>query len=288
MDDRPFQISFSKFRTFRQCRRKYWLDYVEFEGRHDEKPLEPVTAPGVVGHAVHEALRRACVTGNDELGERAVRLYLGMPSHRVAGPGTHWFELAMELYRAGMSYAAAIPSRPGDRHLELGGKATLPSHGIVVQARVDRVDYLGDDQWLLIDWKTSRFSDPSDDEQLEIAHVVVRTKLQERMTAAARVMGRVVNLRHLTLPVHERPEMREKTMVFDDARASARDLLRQSEFLRGLPQSEFYPMPGPQCGSCRWARPEFCRLADRTSVDDWLEDDDDDDPAAWDGDNDDD
>jgi hypothetical protein len=102
---------------------------------------------GCLGTGVHRAMKVLCETNDPETAARALDAYLRMPAHECAGPLQA--RTAFDLFERGS--AAHIDSErrpPGGTRM-----GALPSRGVTVTARVDRVDWLADGHYQIIDWK---------------------------------------------------------------------------------------------------------------------------------------
>ena len=251
-----FRLTHSKIQQFQRCRKQYWFSYVS---GLEWPPL--VDSPAaLVGNGVHRAMQRLCETGEPEDGAHELDLYLRMPKHEMAGPGTEYWSAAFEIYARGIEAHASIES--DDRFAEMDSWVPSKSRGITVRAKVDRADRFGPNRWQLIDWKTGRFDlDDAVDAQLDIAHLVLRTTLHLPREAEVRAVG--WNLRT--------GEQRVRELTRDDAVRTVDYLSRLAQRLQSL--EEFPATPGPQCTFCTWReRCEEAARVERTGID-WLDED---------------
>ncbi len=230
-----FRLTHSKLETFRRCRKQYWFAYVS--GLPWPRPEE--TPAGIVGTGVHRAMARLCETGDPGDGAAELDVYLRMPEHAAAGPGTAWWELAFAAYGRGVEAHRSILSEA--RWAELDSWAPAKRLGITVQSKADRVDRLGPGRWQVIDWKTGRFDlDEVVDRQLDLAHVIVRVVRQLPREATVRAVA--WNLRT--------GEQRVRELTREDAARTMDYLGRMAAVMRA--ESEFLATPGVHCGFCAW------------------------------------
>lgn len=250
-----FRIFHSKVVAFDQCRKKYWFRYVSGLPRPEDVP----TPAGIVGTAVHRALHRACESGRVEDGRAELDVYLRMPAHTLAGPGTPAHEDAFALFEAGVAAAASFPTYRA--HAELDTWVPLPERGFQVFARCDRADRLAPAHWQLVDWKTGRYDDDdTTDQQLDIGHLALRVAC--RLPREATVTAIAWNLR----TGHRR--VRELTR--QDAAATVERL--EAIAARMQATVEFPAMPGGHCAVCEWRPqcPDARAIADGSLLDELL------------------
>jgi hypothetical protein len=230
-----FIISHARVSAFRECPRKYWYAYVSEE----EWPEDLMSPPGIVGIGVHRGMRDLCVTGNPALGRRSLEVYLKMPSHREAGPGTAWYEQAMTLFEAGVRAHATIAAE--ESWAELVAYADWPSGGVVLETRADRVDRLSADRYQVVDWKTGHFEyDDETDDQLDIAHVAARRKLK---------LGDDVVVRAIAWNLRAGPP-RVRELEAEDADWTLERMAALAGRIRA--ETAYEAAPGPPCRFCRW------------------------------------
>ena len=253
MDTSLFRLSYSKLANYDQCRKKYWYSYVE------QLPRPRGDSPaGLVGTGVHRAMKALCDTGEPEDGRHELDAYLRMDEHAVAGPGTELYEEAMKLYDAGVEAHRSIVSER--RWPELDTWVPWTAGGIAVSARLDRADYLGDNRWQIIDWKTGRYDfGEVTDAQLDIAHTALR--LVHKLPKEATVTAIGWNLRT--------GDKRVRNLVRDDARATMRYLRRRAQQLQET--TVFEATPSRACSFCDWRKICPDAAAIETAVDDWFE-----------------
>lgn len=230
-----FRLSFTKLRSFDRCRKQYWFRYLSGLPSPEEEPTPAL----VVGKGLHRAMKALCDTGHPEDGAAALDVYLRMPKHECAGPGTNAHRDAFSLYEQGCEAHASIES--ADRHAELDTWVHSPQRGIAVTARVDRADRMPTGEWQLIDWKTGRF-DPEEevDQQLDISHLALRTS--QRLPARAEVTAVAWNLRT--------GQRRVRKLVRADAKATMDRLSRVAARMQTL--ETFEATPSSACGICEW------------------------------------
>lgn len=255
MGERLFQLTQTKIQAFFQCRKQYWFRYVSGQ----EWP-EKLRFPGnVVGTGVHEALRVLCETGDAEDARHHLDVYLRMPIHAMAGPGTSAYDEAFVMLDRGIEAHHSIESvaRWAERD------SWIPSRrlGISVRGKADRIDRLRGGGWQVIDWKTGRgFLDVSVDLQLDIGQLILRTVMKIPRDEVVSVIG--WNLRS--------GERRERVLTREDAAATMRYLAGLAKTMQET--TEFEANPNPLCGFCEWR--ERCPEAREVeaAADAWLED----------------
>ncbi len=257
-----FRVTHSKLETFRRCRKEFWFGYVSGM----QWPEQPDTPAGIAGTGVHRAMQRLCETGDPADGWHELDVYLRMPKHAMAGPGTEWHELARQWYEQGIAAHASIESE--DRWAEVTYEAASWARGVQVRGTADRVDRLGPDRYQIIDWKTGAYEEAErTDRQLDLLHIVVRAA--RRLPKDATVRAVAWNLRTGVQRVRE--------LTRDDAVATFDYLGRFTARIRQ--EQEFAATPGAHCRFCRWqavcsdaARLEAGML-DYLEADEWPEDD---------------
>lgn len=235
MGGQLFRITFTKLRTFDQCRKRYWFRYLS--GR--PYPEDVQTPALVVGKAVHRALKALCDTGDPRDGASALDVYLRMPAHACAGPGTAAHDDAFELYERGCEAHASIDSAAS--WPELDTWVHSERRGVQVNARLDRADRLRSGAYQIVDWKTGRLDSEDDiDVQLDIGHLALRTS--RKLPAAADVIAVAWNLRT--------GRRRERHLTRDDARATMDHMGRMAARLQAT--TEFEASPTGACRYCEW------------------------------------
>ncbi|MEX2080565.1 MAG: PD-(D/E)XK nuclease family protein [Dehalococcoidia bacterium] len=256
MPEELFRVSHSKAESFRRCRKQYWFRYVS----GDEWPESQPNAAGVVGTGIHRAMRVLCETGEPELGAHELSVYLRMPAHDCAGPGTEAHAHALEIFDRGCDAHASIQSE--DRWAELDTWVHRPRSQVTLQTRIDRVDRLPGPHWQVIDWKTGAFDwDETTDSQLDIGHLAVRTV--KRLDRDAEVTAVGWNLRT--------GRQRVRQLNRDDAARTVEKMVRLAEAMQR--ETEFAATPGPQCRFCDFrSRCPDARYVDSGELD-WLDDD---------------
>jgi putative RecB family exonuclease len=255
VDTPLFPLSYSKLSSYDQCRKKYWYGYVERTPRpRGDSPA------GMVGTGVHRAMKALCDTGDAKDGRHELDAYLRMAEHAVAAPGTPLYAEAMELYEAGVAAHNSIHSER--RWPELDTYVPYRGGGVSVSARLDRADFLGDNRWQIIDWKTGRFDfGEATDAQLDIAHAALRTVHNLPIDATVTAIG--WNLRT--------GDRRVRNLVRDDAAATLHYLARRAKQLQET--TVFEATPSRACSFCDWRAicPDAAQI--ETAVDEWLGDD---------------
>lgn len=256
MGDELFQVTHTKIQSFQRCRKQYWFSYVSGL----DWPPSRDTPAAIVGKGVHRAMRVLCETGHPGDAQHELDVYLRMPKHEIAGPGTEYHRLALELLANGIAAHESIVSE--DRYAELSTWVPSRSRGVAIRAMIDRADRLAADQWLIIDWKTGRFDmDEIVDAQLDIGHLALRTS--RKLPAETRVTAIGWNLRSGIQRVRE--------LAREDARATVDYIANFAARMQAT--TEFPAMPGPHCTFCDWA--DRCHEAiglDRVELN-WLDDD---------------
>ena len=258
MESEPalFRLTYTKLETFYGCRKRYWFSYVSGE----DWPPQQESPASLIGNGVHRAMQKLCETGDPRDGEHELELYLRMPSHAIAGPGTEHHALAFEIYANGVKAHESIVSE--DRFAEIDTWVPSKTRGITVRAKVDRADRLGPDRWQLIDWKTGKFDlDDKVDRQLDMAHLVLRTGRRLPHEATVRAIG--WNLRS--------GQQRVRELTRDDAVRTVNYLVRVVQTIAAT--TEWVATPGPACTFCDWRDRcvEAAQVAE-TGID-WLDED---------------
>lgn len=246
-----FRLTYSKIESYRRCRKQYWFSYVSGE----EWPPSRDSPAALVGNAVHRAMQKLCETGDERDGHHELDLYLRMPAHASAGPGTEYAAEAERIYATGVEAHRSIESEA--RFAELDTWVPSKRRGITIRSKVDRADRISADRWQLIDWKTGRYDlDDKVDCQLDIAHLVLRTVMRLPHEASVRAIG--WNLRS--------NEQRLRELRQDDAVRTADHLGRWAAEAQAT--REFIAFPGPHCGFCAWHdRCEEAVAVESTGVD---------------------
>jgi len=235
MEGDLFRISHSKIRAFETCRKLYWFRYVS--GLQWPRPAP--TPAGVVGTAVHRAMKILCDTGVAEDGANELDTYLRMPAHECAGPGTEHYRIAFELFAKGCEAHDSIAAEKSWAELETW--APWPSRNLSLTARIDRVDRLAPDHYQVIDWKTGRYDfDDVIDFQLDIGQIAARVSRQ--LPEHVRVTAIGWNLRS--------GDQRVRELGRSQARATMERVAGIAERMQTT--SEFEPTPGPLCRYCDW------------------------------------
>jgi hypothetical protein len=248
-----FRVSHSKVVAFDRCRKLYWFRYLSGE----PWPPDPPNPAGCVGTGVHRAMKALCDTGDPADGAHELDVYLRMPMHACAGPGTEHYRAAFTIYARGCEAHASISGE--DRWAEFDTWARWPAGGITLLARADRADRLGPGRWQLIDWKTGfREQDDLTDQQLDIGHVAVR--VSKRLPADAALTAIAWNLRTGNRRVRE--------LRRDDALGTMRRISGIARRMQAT--AEFEPNPGPGCSYCAWK--DRCPGGDVSVPGDWEED----------------
>ncbi len=249
-----FRLTYSKLAAFRQCRKKYW--FRQLSGLQAPPPVQ--TPAGVVGTGVHRAMKVLCETGSPSDGANELDVYLRMPIHDCAAPGSEHHRLAFEFYEAGCQAHASLDSE--DRFPELKTYVPSPSRGYTIESRIDRADRLPGG-WQVTDWKTGRYEDDdSTDLQLDIGHLALR--VMRRLPAEADVRAVAWNLRT--------GYQRVRALTRDDARATMDRLGHMAQVIQA--STEFPAQPGFACSFCEW-RPLCPEGGGAAEALDWLEDD---------------
>lgn len=252
MSEATFQLSHSKLRTFDRCRKQYWYRYVSGY----PAPEQQLSPGGIVGVAVHRAMKALADSDEPDVGAAALDAYLRMPVSETAGPGTEGYADALRCYEAGCLAHASIEGEY--RRAEMD--TWVHWRGIALRAKTDRADRLRSGVWLVIDWKTGRGDlDEVLDDQLDIAHLGLRRC--QRLAADTQVRAIAWNLR----TGHQR--MREL------GRRHAAGTLRRFAATAGAMQrtTEFEANPSAACRLCEWR--DRCDEAEsvETEGERWLE-----------------
>ena len=252
-----FQLSHSKVQSFFRCPKQYWWEYVS----DYPKPEDPRSAPGIVGKGVHDALRILTETGDPEDGRGSLSIYLRMPTHDVAGPGTGDWERAFRLYETGVRAVEAMVSERS--WAERDTYVPVPKRGISISARVDRIDRLSAMDWQVIDWKTGYADrDEETDAQLDLGHLAVRTSFR---------LARDITVTAVAWNLHT-GHKRTRVLTRDDAASTVRYYASVARRMQA--NTEWEATPSGACRFCKW-RPQ-CPEAQEVEESPWDNDDEDD------------
>ncbi len=245
-----FRITPAKLRSFHTCMKQYWFKYLS----HQPWPeRDDNVVPLVVGKAVHRAMHILTQSQDEGVARQQMDIYLRMPKHSCAAPGTEAYDEAMALYDKGVEAHRSL--EPEESWAERETLAPWPSRGMELSARVDRVDRKAADHYVVIDWKTGGYEDEDQtDIQLDIGHVAARRTL--RLGRDVRVTAIGWNLR--------KDEQRVRELVRDDAQATMELMAANADRMQRT--TEFPATPGPACRFCEW-QPQ-CPESDVTWDDD--------------------
>jgi hypothetical protein len=236
-----FVIFYSKVSAFRQCRKRYWFRYLSGE----PPPPDLMNVPGLIGNAVHRGMRELAETGKDWIARNEVEVYLRMPAHEICGPGTEGFQRAMRYLEAGVAAHESIASSEAWAEKEVSDP---PRSAVEIKARVDRIDRLIDGSWQAIDWKTGGDFDDSTDEQLDLAHLAMRSSMKGIMPKDAAVTTIAWNLRRQADEPNYIPRVRVLTR--DNALAT---FGKYQALAQAMTETREFPaIPGAYCGFCEW------------------------------------
>jgi ATP-dependent exoDNAse (exonuclease V) beta subunit len=231
-----FRITPAKHRSFHTCLKQYWFKYLSGQTWPERDENEP---PLVVGKGVHRAMHVLTQSQNEDVARQQLDIYLRMPKHSCAAPGTEAYDEAMALYEKGVEAHRSLEAE--ESWAERETLAPWPSRGIEVSARVDRVDRRSADHYVVIDWKTGGYEDEDQtDLQLDIGHVAARRTL--RLGRQVRVTAIGWNLR--------KDEQRVRELVRDDAEATME--LMAANAARMQRTTEFPATPSSACRFCEW------------------------------------
>lgn len=233
MGEARFQLSHSKVRSFQRCRKQYWFRFLSGQ----PPPPPAMNAAGIVGVGVHRAMRALCETGAAEDGQAVLDVYLRMPAHESAGPGTEAYAEAFALFGQGCIAHDSIVSE----YTRVEYHTWVHAYGMALEARIDRADRLAAGHWQIIDWKTGRWElDEVTDDQLDICHAALRTAQQLRRDVTVTAIA--WNLRT--------GAQRVRALHRDDAMATLRRLGRVAGQMQQT--TEFPADPSPECRYCDW------------------------------------
>lgn len=255
----PFNVSWSKVEAFRQCRKKYWFRYLSGQ----PSPADAMNVPGIIGNAVHRGMRVLTETLNPGFGRNEIEVYLRMPAHEACAPGTDAYTLALQCYEAGVDVHNSIESI--DRWAE---KDLVEAAGgsVELSARADRIDHLASGAWQVIDWKTGAEFDDKTDEQLDLAHVAMRSSLRGVMPPDAEVITVAWNLRARVARADYEPRIR--ILRREDAVATVGRFRAMAAQIQAT--TEFPAIPGRYCSFCDWR--DRCPDASREAAsDEWTD-----------------
>ena len=252
MTEALYTITHSRVQAFFRCRKQYWFEYLS----DLPKPPDPMNAPGIIGKGVHHAMKVLCDTDQHEDAHHELDVYLRMPDHEVAGPGTADNALAFRILAAGFDAHDAIDSE--DRWAEVDTWVAWPARGISVRALVDRVDRMDPLHWQVIDWKTGLSGrDDVTDAQLDLGHLAAR--VCKKLPHGATVTAIAWNLRS--------GQQRVRKLVREDGRATMRKYASLARRIQDT--TDLSASPGPHCAYCKW-RPQ-CPDAELSEDADWDE-----------------
>jgi RecB family exonuclease len=230
-----FRLSHSKIQAFNRCRKSYWFRYLSGE----PWPADTPNPAGCVGTGIHRAMKALCDTGDPDDGANALDVYLRMPAHECAGPGTDAYRSAFEMFARGREAHASIESE--DRWAEIDTWAPWPSRGITVSARIDRADRMAGSAWQIIDWKTGSVDmDEITDAQLDLGHIALR--IGRQLEGDASVTAVAWNLRS--------GQQRVRALRRGDALATMQRLANLADRMQSV--TTFEATPGPFCRFCEW------------------------------------
>jgi len=228
------RANYSMLSTFQQCRRKYWFKFVE----RVRVPWKQ-NVDGIIGRGIHESLARYAASDDPEVGRSSLDAHLRMPNHAIAGPGTPFYEFAMALYERGVEACRSIQAQ--DTWIEQNLRWYWRKADLEFDAILDRVDYLGDGHWQIIDWKTGNYEfGETTDLQLDIAHAVLRAARNLPRDALVTTIG--WNLRHET--------QRVRMLNRGHAAATMRLLLNSARKIAG--NQDFSGSPSRLCAFCEF------------------------------------
>jgi putative RecB family exonuclease len=236
-----FVIFYSKVTAFRQCRKRYWFRYLSGE----PPPPDVMNVPGLIGNAVHRGMRELAETGKAWIARNEVDVYLRMPGHEMCGPGTDGLSRALRYLEAGVDAHESIASSEAWAEKEVADPA---GSSLQIRARVDRIDRLIDGSWQVIDWKTGGDFDDATDEQLDLAHLAMRSSMKGIMPKDAVVTTIAWNLRRQA----DEPGYTPRVRVLNRDNAIA-TFGKYQELARAMRETREFPaIPGPYCGFCEW------------------------------------
>lgn len=236
MPEPLFHMNYSRWRAWVTCRRQYWYSYVSKE----PWPEDTQSPAGLIGKAVHEGMKFLADTDDEEVGAQRMDAYLRMPSHDTVAPGTESYRLAFEYYKRGISAHRSLESL--DRRTEVDSWRHFKDFGVRLQSRMDRVDKMANDHYVVIDWKTSKYMpDQQTDMQLDIAHTIMRVT-RPQLGSGGLVDSIAWNLRT--------GEKRVRRLTIQDAVMTGRLMGRLASRIQQ--ETEFEAAPGSHCLICQW------------------------------------
>ncbi len=232
---RLFPVSFSKLASFDRCRKQYWFNYLSKLPRPDDE----MNGPGLVGTGIHAAMKTLGDTMDANCARVELEQYLSMEIHAAAGPGTEYYRQAFEILETGI---AAHESLQGERRwTEMDSFCPAKSMGVTVHGRIDRVEHLGGDSYVVIDWKTGRYEQDADlDLQLRIAHIIARTVRKLPRTAEVRAIAWNLRSGH----------KREHVFTREHAASTFTHLSKRVAAIQATEQ--FEATPSWHCRICLW------------------------------------
>lgn len=237
MADRLFPISNAKVQSFNRCRKQFWFRYVSGL----PWPDSPMNEAGVIGAGVHRAMSVLTETDDVDIGISELDVYLRMPVHELAGPGTDAYQTAFELFSRGCTAYEELSETTETCRAELETEVKWPSGGIAVRARIDRADRVNAERFRVIDWKTGGYDNDVDtDLQLDISHLTLRTAWGLPNEATVEAVGWNLRL--------ERKRVRE--LGRPDAVATMKKLRAIAK--RMAESTEFEATPSGACSFCDW------------------------------------
>lgn len=236
MPELLFHMNYSRWKAWVSCRKQYWFSYVSKESW----PEDEQSPAGILGKAVHEGMKYLADTNDIEVGAQRMDAYLRMPTHVVAGPGTDNYRMAFEYYERGCEAHKSLGSL--DCRTEVDSWRHFKEYGVRLQSRMDRVDKVASDHYVVIDWKTGRYMpDQQTDMQLDIAHTIMRVT-RPQLASAGIVDAIAWNLRT--------GEKRVRRLTVQDAVMTGRLFGRLATRIQE--ETEFEANPGPLCTFCKW------------------------------------
>jgi len=231
-----FRITPAKLRSFHTCMKQYWFRYLSGQSWPERDDNEP---PLVIGKAVHRAMHILTQSQNEDVARQQLDIYLRMPKHSCAAPGTESYDEARELFEKGIQAHRSLDAE--ESWAERETLAPWPSRGVEVSARVDRVDRKTSSHYVVIDWKTGNYEDEDQtDIQLDIGHVAARRTLR---------LGREVHVTAIGWNLRK-DEQRVRELVRADAQATMELMAANADRMERT--SEFPATPGPACKFCDW------------------------------------
>ncbi len=238
---RLVRVTPARLGTWRQCRRRYRLGYL------DRAPRGAGRAPSTLGAVVHLALRAFF---DLPPARRTPDAAAALVDRNWSGEGFRDADQQREYRERARGWVSAYAAEHGAvQPLAQERWVSAPVGGIVAEGRADRIDGR-DGAAVVVDYKTGRWvptdADAAESEALALYAVATERTLRRPCTR--------VELHHLptgTVAAHDHDAASLRAHV-ERAGAAAAELARATAALEdgGDPEALFPPAPQAACGSC--------------------------------------